>query len=126
MHPPENERPSRRPAQKKEYWCETNENIKWFEIAAQHVLHEMTHLDSAGKQAGYPEVTDDQVTSHGTEDVSSKNYISNARKLAEKWQKNEASCEAKKEMPPYRNADSIAMAALGKYESTQNFGYIKG
>ncbi|PWY64974.1 hypothetical protein BO94DRAFT_551790 [Aspergillus sclerotioniger CBS 115572] len=56
MHPPENRRPSRKPSDRKEYWCEADKHIKWYEVAAQHLLHEMTHLDAAGKQAGYPEV----------------------------------------------------------------------
>ena len=56
MRAPEGERPSRE-APKKEYWCEDHKNLKWYEVAAQHILHEMTHFDSAGKQAGLPEYT---------------------------------------------------------------------
>ena len=57
MHAPENTRPSRKGGASKEYWCEADKNIKWYEVAAQHLLHEMTHFDSAGKQAGFPEFT---------------------------------------------------------------------
>ena len=56
MRAPEGERPSRK-GPKKEYWCEDHKNIKWYEVAAQHILHEMTHFDSVGKQAGLPEYT---------------------------------------------------------------------
>ena len=54
------------------------------------------------------------ITAHGTDDWKRSNYIKNARALASTWQKNEKKCEEKKEMPPYRNADNIAMSALGK------------
>ncbi|GLA40672.1 hypothetical protein AnigIFM63309_008506 [Aspergillus niger] len=114
MRAPEGERPSRE-APKKEYWCEDHKNLKWYEVAAQHILHEMTHFDSAGKQAGLPEYTGkDGVTAHGTDDWKTTNYIKNARLLASNWQKDEAKCEKNHEMPPYRNADNITMSALGK------------
>ncbi|RDK41689.1 hypothetical protein M752DRAFT_284426 [Aspergillus phoenicis ATCC 13157] len=114
MRAPEGERPSRK-GPKKEYWCEDHKNIKWYEVAAQHILHEMTHFDSVGKQAGLPEYTGkDGVTAHGTDDWKTTNYIKNARLLASNWQKDEAKCQKNHEMPPYRNADTIAMSALGK------------
>ncbi|KAI2815377.1 hypothetical protein CBS63078_6136 [Aspergillus niger] len=114
MRAPDGERPSRK-GPKKEYWCEDHKNIKWYEVAAQHILHEMTHFDSAGKQAGLPEYTGkDGVTAHGTDDWKKTNYIKNARLLASNWQKDEAKCQKNHEIPPYRNADNIAMWALGK------------
>ncbi|GLA30087.1 hypothetical protein AnigIFM63326_008284 [Aspergillus niger] len=115
MRAPEGERPSRK-GPKKEYWCEDHKNIKWYEVAAQHILHEMTHFDSVGKQAGLPEYTGkDGVTAHGTDDWKTTNYIKNARLLASNWQKDEAKCQKNHEMPPYRNADTIAMSALEWY-----------
>ncbi|RAK99571.1 uncharacterized protein BO80DRAFT_329421, partial [Aspergillus ibericus CBS 121593] len=104
-----------RPAERKEYWCQANEKIKWFEIASKHLLHEMTHLDAAGQQAGYAAITDaDGNISHGTLDVSGGRYIEMARRLATRWQQNEASCKKKNAMLPYRNADSATMSVLGK------------
>ncbi|OJJ66423.1 hypothetical protein ASPBRDRAFT_49057 [Aspergillus brasiliensis CBS 101740] len=115
MHAPEGERPSRK-GPKKEYWCEDHKSIKWYEVAAQHILHEMTHFDSVGKQAGLPEYTGkDGVKAHGTDDWKTTNYIKNARLLATNWQKDEAKCEKNNEMPPYRNADNIAISALEWY-----------
>ncbi|GLA51188.1 hypothetical protein AnigIFM63604_007540 [Aspergillus niger] len=93
-----------------------HKNIKWYELAAQHILHEMTHFDSVGKQAGLPEYTGkDGVTAHGTDDWKTTKYIKNARLLASNWQKDEAKCEKNHEMPPYRNAHNIAMSALEWY-----------
>lgn len=80
----------------------------------------MTHLDAVAASAGYPSVHDDggDFDTHATEDVvgvaPQNNPPLQARNLAAIWQAgNEGDYTDLTE--PYRNAESLAAAALGEF-----------
>lgn len=54
------------------------------------------------------------VRAHGADDIpgASSNYLENTRQLASKWKGNK---QKETDMPPYRNAENLAMSAVGEY-----------
>ncbi|KAF2175777.1 hypothetical protein K469DRAFT_701472 [Zopfia rhizophila CBS 207.26] len=93
-------------------YCEFKESKKLmdFECGGHTLLHEMSHLDSFGVAAGYPEVThtpgggeDFEYKYHGTVDWNNKGTAGNARTLK--------TSKAKNKPETWQNAESLAAAA---------------
>lgn len=93
-------------------FCEHKESKKIadFEVGGHTLLHEMTHLDSFGVAAGYPEKThspdkdaDFEYKYHGTIDWKGISTAGNARTLK--------TSKAKDKPETWQNAESLAAAA---------------
>jgi hypothetical protein len=81
-------------------------------LVAHTLLHEMSHLDSFGRLAEYPEEThqDNIILStfkyHGTVDWNGKSTAANARTLK--------TSKAKNKPKTFQNAESLAASATGE------------
>lgn len=107
------------PGRRDDSWCQPGNKFKDFSIGGETLLHEMTHLDAVAASAGYPSVHDDDgnFDTHATEDVAGVNPLNNpplqARNLATIWQTGRDG-DYTDLTEPFRNAESIAAAALGE------------
>ncbi|KAK7711842.1 hypothetical protein SLS64_005113 [Diaporthe eres] len=94
-------------------WCQKGQKFRDFETAGHTILHEMTHLDALGEDAGMPARTQDDFTSHGTDDVAYPgDYVSAAREFLSDWVDDPDSMDPNA-LKPYQNAENIAAAATG-------------
>jgi hypothetical protein len=82
------------------------------------LLHEISHLDSFGLQAGYPEESEFKedgkgiyYTYHGTIDWKGIDDASNARKLKKSGEKDKKDKKDKDRPETWQNAESLAAAA---------------
>lgn len=91
-------------------WCQTGQQFADFETAGHTLLHEMTHLDALAKAAGLPARTEDDFTSHATDDVAiyGNDYVKAARLFLLDWVAMKFPDDALK---PFQNAENIAAAA---------------
>ncbi|KAK7755405.1 hypothetical protein SLS62_002632 [Diatrype stigma] len=112
-------------------WCQPDEQFPFFEVAGLTLLHEMTHLDLVGEQAGLSDREDPYgggFQSHGTVDVytvgtdADKAQYKNmdpwqaGRELHQLWDAyNADNSQYKPTTPVDQNAESYAAAALEFY-----------
>lgn len=116
---------------KRGQWCQTGEQLPFFEVAGLTVLHEMTHLDKVGTLAGLSIRPDPEgFSSAGTVDVYVQGndddiaHYKNmqpwqaARELNRLWHVfngDKSGTEYKPTTPVLENAESYAAAALEFY-----------
>lgn len=109
----------RNPKRNENSWCQPGEPFEFFETASHTFLHEMTHLNQMGVEAGlFPDKKGADDT-HGTEDIYeiAKGYDSgspekSSRKLKDNWVKDNKDNKKKKpELQRTENAESYAAAA---------------
>ncbi|KAI4267640.1 MAG: hypothetical protein LQ337_008258 [Flavoplaca oasis] len=114
----------RDPKRRDNSWCQPNQPFKFFETASHTFLHEMTHLNQLGVEAGlFPDNKGDDDT-HGTEDIyqiDPSGYDpgspeKSGRKLKDNWVKyNDDNKNKKPELQRIENAESYAAAATEFY-----------
>lgn len=107
-------------------WCQTGENLPFFEVAGLTMFHEMTHLDTVGHRAGLTARPDPRgFSSSGTVDVYVQGGKTDhdhyedmepwqaARELHKLWEAhNSDNKKYKPTTPTTENAESYAAAAL--------------
>lgn len=98
-------------------WCQDGLKFKDFETGGHTLLHEMTHLDALAKAAGLPPRSDTD-PSHGTDDVDGyeDDYTVAARHFLDDWVNHQDEL-APGALKPFQNAENIAAAATGEYNS---------
>ena len=111
-----NRNPGRRD---KDSWCQPGQAFSFFETAGHTFLHEMTHLNQLGVEAGLFPDNNGAEDTHGTEDIyqiaggyDPASPEKSARKLKDNWVKYDADNNQKKpEILRTENAESYAAAA---------------
>ena len=112
----------RNPGRRDNSWCKPHQPFTFFETAAHTFLHEMTHLNQLGMEAGLFPDHEGEDAMHGTEDIYqvSSGYDpgspeKSARKLKDNWVKYKDHKKNKKNKKPdlqrTENAESYAAAA---------------
>ena len=108
----------RNPKRKDNSWCQPDKPFSFFETGAHTFLHEMTHLNQLGVEAGLFPDNKGAGDTHGTEDIYqiAKGYDPasperSARKLKDNWVKYNNDKKKKPELQRTENAESYAAAA---------------
>ncbi|KAL9098022.1 MAG: hypothetical protein Q9163_006230 [Psora crenata] len=113
----------RNPGRRDNSWCQPGQPFKFFETAAHTFLHEMTHLNQMGVEAGLFPDSNGEDDTHGTYDIYEKDDgydkgspEKSARKLKANWDAYDK--DNSKPKPSYQrieNAESYAAAATEFY-----------
>ena len=109
----------RNPGRRDDSWCQPDQPFKFFETASHTFLHEMTHLNQLGVEAGLFPDNKGADDTHGTEDIYqiAQGYDrgspeKSSRKLKDNWVKYDKDNKNKKpELQRTENAESYAAAA---------------
>lgn len=109
----------RNPGRRDNSWCQPGQPFSFFETASHTFLHEMTHLDQLGVQAGLFPDNKAEGDTHGTEDIyqiangyDPASPEKSARQLKNNWVKYDGDNSLKKpEILRTENAESYAAAA---------------
>lgn len=113
----------RDPKRRDNSWCQPNQPFLFFETASHTFLHEMTHLDQLGVEAGLFPDGNGASNTHGTEDIyqiaegyNRGNPEKSARQLKDEWVKYGNDNKNKKpQLLRTENAESYAAAATEFY-----------
>lgn len=107
----------RDPGRRDNSWCQPGQPFRFFETGAHTFLHEMTHLDQMGVQAGLFPDNNGADDTHGTEDIyqiasgyDAGNPEGSARKLRDNW-----AAGKEPELKRIENAEGYAAAATAFY-----------
>lgn len=110
----------RNPGRRDNSWCQPGQPFSFFETAGHTFLHEMTHLNQLGVEAGLFPDNKAEGDTHGTEDIYqiAEGYDrgspeKSARKLKDNWVKHDRkdSGAKKPELLRTENAEGYAAAA---------------